>query len=68
MFIEISGRILDLEKYNEEVRLLKKILRTDAKELFEKFGFEQKDERFCNKSLDLEILFRIRKKGKMKIA
>lgn len=68
MFIEINGRILDSEKYNEEVRLIKKLLFIDTKELFEKFGFEQKGKKFYNKNLDLEIDVSIKKKTAEKIA
>ncbi len=71
MFIEINGRILDLEKYNEEVALVKKLLFIDSKELFEKFGFEQQNEqqrkKFYNKNLDLEINFGIKKRKQKRV-
>ncbi len=75
-FIEINGRILDFEVYEEELHFLKEDICEEMKEFLKKYGFFLKESinesysdcsfYFYNNQLDIEIKIAVQKKDEEK--
>lgn len=48
MFVEINGRILDLNKLKREQLLIKKIIEREIDEILKKYGFEKEKWHYFN--------------------
>jgi hypothetical protein len=65
-FIKINGRILDLQKYNREVYLIKEFLMHKIEEIIRQHGFsKEKEGEYYHLDYDLSLKISIHKKKEL---
>ena len=55
MFVEYNNRILDQDKIQRQIVLLKNVILYEFSDIIKKYGFEENEDKFICEELALEI-------------